>query len=396
MTTTTMTRRRLGSLLATAAGLGIALPGCGEQRATNLAGAGTVGGAVTGGGGPNAGLNATIAAASPDMGAVLREYAALGAQPVEALTAEEARRQPTIGAAAQRVAAQRRLATGPRPMAAVRALTIPGGGGSALPARLYVPLATSAGTPPPLVIYWHGGGLVIGDLDAYDASARGIAARGIAAESGAIVVSAGYRLAPESRFPAAHEDALLAWSWAVSNAAALGADPRRVALAGESAGGNLALNVATAARDAGGIQPAHLALIYPWVSTNTQTKSFGDNSAAVPLSRAGILWFMDRIAWNPGVWTDARLDILGRQDLRGLPTTTIVSAGLDPLLTQGGMLAVEIDRTRGPVVQRVWPAATHEFFGLAPAVAAASEAQAFVGSQLRQSFATAPRVAALR
>ncbi len=362
-----------------------------RRRFTALmaASAGSVGGAVTGGGGPNAGLDATIAAATPDMGAVLREYAALGAQPVEALSVEAARRQPGLGVAAQRVAAQRGLASGARPLATVRSLTIPGGEGSALPARLYVPLGTPAGVPPPLIVYWHGGGFVIGDLDAYDGSARGLAA-----ESGAMVLSVDYRRAPEHRFPAAHEDALLAWSWAVTNAAALGADPRRTALAGESAGGNLALNVAMAARDAGGIQPAHLVLIYPWVSTNTQTQSFGDNSAAVPLSRAGILWFMDRIAWNPGVWTDGRLDILGRRDLRGLPPTTIVSAGIDPLLTQGGQLAIEIDRTRGPVVQRVWTGATHEFFGLAPAVAAAGEAQAFVGGRLRQTFGAGTRVSA--
>jgi acetyl esterase/lipase len=391
-TAMTLTRRAFGPLLA-AAGLGMALPGCEEQRATNLIGAGTVGGAVTGGGGPNAGLDATTAKASPDMGAVLQTLANLGAQPVEALTTEEARRQPTIGQAAMRVAAQRGLPAGPRPMESVRELAIPGAGGATIPARLYVPYGVSPGRrPAPMVVYWHGGGFVIGDLDAYDASARAIAA-----ESGAIVLSADYRRAPENRFPAAHEDALYAWSYAVTNAAPLGADPRRVAVAGESAGGNLALNVAIAARNQGGIQPVHMALIYPWVSTNTQTKSYGDNSAAVPLSRAGVLWFAKQIAWNPGVYTDPRLDILGRQDLRGLPPTTIVNAELDPLLTQGEQLAAELARLRVPVAQRTWPGVTHEFFGLSPAVAAAGEAQAYLGGRLRQSFmATTPRVAALR
>jgi acetyl esterase/lipase len=386
------TRRHFAAWLAASAGLGLVLPGCGEQRAVNLAGAGSVAGAVTGGGGPNAGLEATLAAASPDMGAVLRELAASGAQPVEALTVAEARRQPTIGAAARRVAAQRGLAAEPRPMAAVRELSFPASDGTPLRARLYVPHIATARGAPPLVIYWHGGGFVIGDLDAYDGSARGLAA-----ESGAIVLSVDYRLAPEHRFPTAHTDAVAAWVWGVANAGRLGADPTRVALAGESAGGNLALHVALSARDAGGLQPIHLALIYPWVSTNTQTQSFGDNSAAVPLSRAGILWFLERIAWNPGIWTDPKLDVLGRQDLRGLPPTTIVSAAIDPLLSQGESLAVEILRAgQRSVAQRTWPGVTHEFFGLDPAVGAAREAQAFVGNRLRQSTAATPRVAAVR
>ena len=242
----------------------------------------------------------------------------------------------------------------------------------------------------PLIVYWHGG-WVIADLDTYDASARALAA-----ESGAMVLSAHYRQAPEHRFPAAHEDGVTAWRWAAANARRLGADPARMAVAGESAGGNLAIDTAIAARDARLPMPVHMALIYPVAGTDTNTPSYRENTAAVPLSRAGILWFVERVTNSLADLQDPRLDVVGRADLRGRPPATIVTAELDPLRSDGELLAQRLAAAGVPVDQRTWPGVTHEFFGMAPAVASATEAQAWVGERLRRALAGAPRVAALR
>ncbi len=384
-----LNRRALAALLATASTSALA----GRQRAQNFAGAGTVAGAAAGGGGPSAGLQATIARARPDMAAVLTQLGELGVQPVENLTVERARDQPTPADAVRRVLEGRGQPTAPRPMAEVRPVPIPGPGGVAIPARLYIPqtAATGRGGAMPLIVYWHGGGWVIADLDTYDASARALAA-----ESGAMVLSAHYRQAPEHRFPAAHEDAVTAWRWAAANARRLGADPARMAVAGESAGGNLAINTAIAARDARLPMPVHMALIYPVAGTDTNTPSYRENTAAVPHSRAGMVWFVERVTRSPADLQDPRLDLVGRADLRGLPPATIATAEIDPLRSDGEALAGRLSAAGVPVEQRNWPGATHEFFGMAPAVSAAADAQAWVGERLRQALSGAARVAAVR
>ena len=263
-------------------------------------------------------------------------------------------------------------------MPQVRDIYVPTPAGP-IPARVYGPARGAAAAP--LIVYWHGGGWVIADLDTYDASARALQA-----ETGAVVLSLHYRQAPEHKFPAAHEDAVAAYRWAVSNARSLGADPRRVAVAGESAGGNLAINAAIAARDAGLPRPDHMVLIYPVAGTDTNTPSHRENTATAPLSRAGMLWFVDKVTRSQADLQDRRLDIVGKARLEGLPPATIVSAELDPLRSEGEALARRLQEAGVPVERRNYEGVTHEFFGMAPAVADATAAQGFVGQRLRAAF----------
>ena len=353
------------------------LAGC--QQAQNLAGAGTVKGDATGGIGPSAGGVATVARTNPDMSRVISTLSALGAKPIESLSVEQARLQPSFADAYRRVLQEERGMASPGLTVQTQDITIPGPAGP-IPARLYRPAQTRSGAQP-LVVYWHGGGWVIAGLDTYDASARALAAK-----TGAIILSAHYRQAPEHKFPAAHEDAFAAYRWAVQNAGRLGANPRRIALAGESAGGNLAIDTAIATRDAGLPQPVHMALIYPVAGTDTNTPSYRENTATVPLSRAGLLWFVDKATRSSTDLQDPRLNVVGRADLRGLPPATIVNAEIDPLRSEGEALAVRLREAGVPVEQRTYQGVTHEFFGMAPVVTDATAAQSLVAERLRGAF----------
>jgi acetyl esterase/lipase len=355
----------------------LALAGC--QQAENMSGSGTVAGAATGGGGPAAGGNATAARTDADMSQVIQALSALGAKPLETLSVEQARSQPSPADAVRRVMEQRGMPTAPRAVAQVRDITIPTPAGP-IPARVYGP-AEAGRTPLPLIVYWHGGGWVIAGLDTYDASARALAA-----ETGAIVLSAHYRQAPEHRFPAAHEDAIAVYRWATQNTRLLGADPARIAVAGESAGGNLAINTAIAARDLGLPRPVHMALVYPVAGTDTDTPSYRANAATVPLSRAGMQWFVEKVTRSQADLQDPRLNVVGRANLRGLPPATIITAELDPLRSEGEMLAARLREAGVPVELQGYQGVTHEFFGMAPVVADATAAQGVVTGRLRQAL----------
>jgi acetyl esterase len=336
--------------------------------------------------GPSAGATATTQRTDADMAQVIATLSALGAQPTETLSVARVRSQPMPADAVRRVLGERRQSTAPRSVPQVRDISIRTAAGP-IPARVYGPARGSA--PAPLIVYWHGGGWVIADLDTYDTSARALQA-----ETGAVVLSVHYRQAPEHKFPAAHEDAVAAYRWAVSNARSLGADPSRVAVAGESAGGNLALNMAIAARDMRLPMPRHMALIYPVAGTDTNTPSCSENTATAPLSRAGMLWFVDKVTRSQADLQDPRLDVLGKARLEGLPPATIVSAELDPLRSEGEALARQLRDAGVPVERRNYDGVTHEFFGMAPAVADAQAAQDFVGDRLRAALGGGSRVAA--
>ncbi|MBL6454166.1 alpha/beta hydrolase [Belnapia sp. T6] len=364
---------RTTSFIALAAAL--ALAGCGAAKTAT--GTGTVAGASAGGGGPSAGGQATAARTDPDMAAVIQSLSGLGAKPVELLSTEQARSQPSFADAYRQVLRQQG-ATMPGAEIRTTNLTIPGPGG-AIPARLYAPPGVRAGAP--LIVYWHGGGWVIADLDTYDATPRALAAR-----TGAVVLSAHYRQGPENRFPAAFDDAVAAYRWAVTNARRLGADPARVAVAGESAGGGLALATAVAARDARLPMPVHMALVYPVATTDTNTPSKRENGSAVPLSAAGVQWFVNHFTSSSADLADPRLDPVRRGALRGLPPTTIINAEVDPLRSEGEALAARLREAGVAVEQRTYPGVTHEFFGMAPVVADAVAAQSLMAERLREAF----------
>ena len=215
--------------------------------------------------------------ADADMQAVLDELANLGGKPIENLTPAEARKQPTPADAVMALLKKKGQSTSPEAlvpgiMSADR--EIPGPAGP-LSVRVYTPAGAG---PFPVVLYIHGGGWVIADKNVYDGGARGIAK-----QANAIVVSVDYRRAPEAKFPAAWDDCFAAYKWVEANAASLKGDPRKLALAGESAGGNLAVSTEIAARDAGVSKPRAVIAVYPVAQTgNLSTSSYVDSAKAKP------------------------------------------------------------------------------------------------------------------
>jgi acetyl esterase len=321
--------------------------------------------------------------ADPDMKAVLDALKSLQPKPIEDCTVAEARRQPTPADAVKKLMADPAFSARPSPeLEAVRTeeIVIPGAAGTN-PARVYRPQGEG---PFPLILYFHGGGWVIADLDTYDATPRSIAA-----QSNAIVVSAHYRQAPEHRLPAAHDDAFAAWRWLVDNAASLGGEPDKIAVMGESAGGNLAINVSIRARETGTQMPVHQALIYPVASNNIVSISYEENRNARPLSKPMMLWFVHNVINSESDLTSPLIDVVSA-DLSGLPPSAIVTAGIDPLRSDGEKLAQKLQNAGVAVEHRNYRGATHEFFGMAAVVLAARDAQAFVSLAQRQAFGGAP------
>jgi len=319
-----------------------------------------------------------VARADLDMTRVLEELRALAPEPIEDLTPEAARRQATPSDAVKAVIEKAGLEIAPDGVISSD-VRYPGAEDD-LPARIY--RAFGDGTARPIVLYFHGGGWVFADLDAYDATPRAIAAR-----TGAVVVSAHYRLAPEHKFPAAHDDAIEAYRWVIEEAEALGGDPSRIAVMGESAGGNLAINVAIAARDQGLPPPTHQVLITPVAGVDMETPSYQINEHARPLNKAMMGWFVGHALADALAQEDPRLDLVGRADLRGLPPTTLITAEIDPLRWEGQALAEKL-RAAGVAVNAVdFEGVTHEFFGMSEVVRDARLAQEAVARDLLAAFA---------
>ncbi len=320
--------------------------------------------------------------ADADMQSVLDALAKLNPKPIETLDAAEARKQPSPADAVKVVLRQRGkdpASTLLVPGVTSKDMTIPGPV-DALPVRVYTP---SGAGPFPLIVYYHGGGWVIADKDTYDGGARGLSK-----QSNAVVVSVDYRRAPEAKFPAQHDDAFAAYQWATANAPSINADPARIALAGESAGGNLAVATAIAARDAGGPQPLHVVSVYPIAQVSDfDTPSYRDGEKAKPLNKAMMQWFVDKTISKPHDRKDWRVDLV-HADLKGLPPVTMVNAQIDPLRSDGDMLAAALKKAGVKVEHKTYNAVTHEFFGMAAVVAKAQQAQQFAGQRLRQSFET--------
>ncbi|HTR75180.1 MAG TPA: alpha/beta hydrolase [Solirubrobacterales bacterium] len=243
----------------------------------------------------------------------------------------------------------------PIPMAEVRRLDVPGPGGP-LPSRLYVPPVAIPEEAAPLLVYYHGGGFVIGDLDIYDGVCRLLAAA-----SGCRVLSVDYRLAPEHPFPQPIEDAFAAFEWAVANAETLGANPGRIGVGGDSAGGNMATVVSRMARDGGGAQPAMQLLIYPVTDAAEDTRSRQLFSDGFILTKADMDAF-EAAYIPPGVdASDQRISVLRCPDLRGLPTAYVATAGFDPLRDEGEAYAAMMRDCGVRVALRRHPGLIHTF-----------------------------------
>ena len=318
--------------------------------------------------------------ADPDMQAVLDQLGAMGGKPIEGLTPEEARRQPTPADAVMALLKKQGKAITPEalvPGVSSVDREIPGAAGN-IPARIYTP--DGAG-PFPVVVYFHGGGWVLADKQVYDGGARGLSK-----QARAVVVSVDYRLAPAHKFPAAWDDAFAAYKWVAANAASVKGDPTRLALAGESAGGNLALATAIAARDAGVQAPLHVLAVYPVGQTgNLATQSYQDSATAKPLNKAMIGWFVDKLLARPADKSDPRLDLVNAK-LAGLPPVTLINAQIDPLREDGALLEAALKNAGVKVTRTVYAGVTHEFFGMAAAVKKAADAQAQAGKALSDAL----------
>lgn len=317
--------------------------------------------------------------AQPDaqMKAVLDQLGSMGGKPIESLTAAEARKQPTPTDAVKALMMQRGMDTAPDP--AVRSVDrmIETAAGP-LAVRVYTPAVGHA--PFPLVVYYHGGGWVIADKNVYDGGARAISKL-----SGAVVVSVDYRQGPEHRFPAAHDDAFATYQWVMKNAAALGGEPNRIALAGESAGGGLAVATAIMARDNGMQMPLAIVSIYPIAGTDTTTASYVENANAKPLNRTMMSWFFDNYLRGAADRADPRVNLVSA-NLKGLPPTTIINAQIDPLRTDGELLAERMSAAGVAVQQHTFMGVTHEFFGMGPVLDKAKSAEQMAADALKKAF----------
>ncbi|WP_221392599.1 alpha/beta hydrolase [Dyadobacter sp. NIV53] len=231
-----------------------------------------------------------------------------------------------------------------------------------------------------MIVYFHGGGFVIADLDVYDASARGLAE-----QTGAVVVSVAYRLAPEHKFPTAHEDAYAAYLWTLKNVESLKGDPKMIAVAGESAGGNLAANVSMMARDKGVAIPVHQLLVYPVSGSDMNTESYQKYAAAKPLDKPMMEWFVKNYLNNMGEAKDPRISLVNA-NLKGLPNTTIILAEIDPLQSEGELLGEKLKAAGVKIESKLFSGVTHEFFGMSALVPEAKDAQAFATDELKKAF----------
>ena len=318
--------------------------------------------------------------ADDDQLAVAKAYDSLHPRAIEKLSVPEARANPTPTDAVRLVLRQQGRSSDPAqlvPGVVSQDRTIPGATGD-LPARVYTPAGAG---PFPVIVYFHGGGWVIADKDVYDGGARGLSK-----QANAVVLSVDYRRAPESKFPAAWEDALGAYKWVASNAASIKGDPKRLALAGESAGGNLAVATAIAARDIGLTAPKAIVSVYPVAQTGSlNTPSYLENAIAKPLNKAMIEWFFDKLLRSPADKQDTRLDLVHAK-LAGLPPVTIINAQIDPLRSDGEALEKALKAANVQVERKVYEGVAHEFFGAAAVIAKAKEAQVYAGERLHAAF----------
>lgn len=323
-------------------------------------------------------MTKTMDRANPEMAQVLKEFQKLGPKAIETLSAEDARKQPTLAMAVREVLRQQDKMTDPQPVGRLDNRSISGPGGS-IPIRIYTP---SGSGPFPVVVYYHGGGWVFATIDTYDASARALTNA-----ANAIVVSVEYRKAPEHRFPAAHRDAYAAYEWTMANAINIGGDPSAIAVAGESAGGNLAAAVSFIAREREQPMPIHQLLIYPVTGYDFSTPSYQENAQAQPLNRAMMVWFFEKYLNNPQDAKDPLISLIDAPKLLDLPSTTIITADIDPLRSEGHRYAERLRLAGVPVGYRNFEGVTHEFFGMGAAVPAAKEAVQFAADALRRAFA---------
>lgn len=265
----------------------------------------------------------------------------------------------------------------PEPVHEVRDTSVPGPAGD-IPVRVYRP---STGGPLPLLVYFFGGGWTLGSIDTSDGICRSLAN-----SAGCLVVTAGYRLAPEHRFPAAVDDCYAATAWIASHATDFGADPARIAVGGDSAGGNLAAAVALLARDRGGPRLAGQLLVYPNTDYLSDTESMRDNGDPWLFNHHSVAWYWQHYLGTPDDGRNPLASPLRADDLGGLPPALVVTAEYDPLRDQGEEYGHRLADAGVPAVVSRYPGTVHGFFAMAGTVDAGRAAIAEAAGALRGWF----------
>ncbi len=266
------------------------------------------------------------------------------------------------------------------PLASVEDRTIPGPAG-AIPVRLYRPQTDA---PLPVLLYFHGGGWVIGSLDTHDSTCRDLAR-----QAGCAVVSVDYRLAPEHPYPAAADDCYAATCYVAANGAELGVDGSRLAIGGDSAGGNLGAVVAQMARDKDGPRLAFQLLIYPVTDADFTRASYVENAEGYLLETASMRWFWDHYVPDPARRAEAYCAPLRAADLAGLPPALLITAEFDPLRDEGEAYGRRLEEAGVAVAARRYDGMIHGFFGMGLLAQAARDAVAEASEALRKALASA-------
>lgn len=308
----------------------------------------------------------------PQVVALIERAAKAGVRPAYELSPEDARTQLED---MSRVRDKDRTEVG-----RVADREIPGPAGL-IPVRIYHPVGAGEG-PLPAAVFFHGGGHVLGSLDSHD-----LVARNLCADAGCVVVAVDYRLAPEHKFPAAPEDSYAATKWVSDNAGELGVDSSRIAVIGDSAGGNLAAVVAMMAREAGGPDICFQVLVYPVADYACDTPSYSEwAEGAGILTAKGMLWFREHYLRDEADRTDWRAAPLHADDFSGLPPALVITAECDVLHDEGLALAEALKQAGTPVEYRNYAGMMHGFYAFAPVIDDGRQAQMFAAECLRAAF----------
>jgi acetyl esterase len=306
----------------------------------------------------------------PQIQRVLQVMAEANLRPIEAMTPAEAREQ-------MEATAQGRKAE-PLPVDRVEERLVSGPAGD-IRLRLYWP---DKAAPLPAIVYYHGGGHVIGSLDTHD-----LVARNLCAGAEALVVSVDYRMGPEHRFPAAVEDSFAALKWVHANAKELGADPNRIGVHGDSAGANLAAVVALMARDAGGPRLRLQSLVYPVADYGLVGDSYDKYAQGYGLlTRESMVWFRNHYLRSPRDAEDWRASPINAPSLGNVAPAVVITAECDVLHDDGERYTEALHRAGVPVEYKEYPGMIHGFFGMMPAVDDAMNAQRAVWAAFKRAF----------
>jgi acetyl esterase len=306
----------------------------------------------------------------PDAAAVYKAFQESGRPPYETVSPAEARE----------LYLKARVVTNPEPpeLKSVEPLAIPAPHG-AIPARIYTPKTLrKANGLAPCLVFFHGGGWVIGDLDSHD-----VVCRKLADEGQLIVIAVDYRLAPEHKFPAAVDDAVTATKWIADNAKQLGVDVSRLLVGGDSAGGNLAAVVAIAARDGDGPAIAGQVLIYPAIDFAMTHPSHSEPETSILLTHSVIRWFRDHYLNGAADVHDWRASPARARTLIGLPPAYVLTAGADPLRDEGDEYAHRLKQAGVPVTYRHFSGQFHGFFTMGKLLQQANVAATEIGAWLK-------------